>query len=195
MGRNSTQVAEPEPPHDATPDRDREQCDREDGGNRREEQVPEHEPVHGAVQEGAHAPSVIARRPNVASAPERASTEESHNHDGSFTSRRHRAGGARPQRRRVGRPSSSTRAIERIEKLNGELNAVIHPLLRPGPRRGRSSGLPDGPFTGVPIVVKDLDGTLAGAPYHAGNKALKDANYVATTTSYLFEKLEARRAS
>ncbi len=80
-------------------------------------------------------------------------------------------------------------AIERIEKVNGELNAVIHPLYERA-RASVRSGLPDGPFTGVPIVVKDLDGTLAGAPYHAGNKALKDAGNVATVTSYLFEKLE-----
>ena len=80
-------------------------------------------------------------------------------------------------------------AIERIEKVNGELNAVIHPLYERA-RAAVQSGLPEGPFTGVPIVVKDLDGTLAGAPYHAGNKALKEANYVATVTSYLFERLE-----
>src|SRR5215813_422336 len=76
-------------------------------------------------------------------------------------------------------------AIDRIEKLNGELNAVIHPLYD----RARAlvrDGLPDGPFTGVPIVVKDLDGMLAGAPYHAGNKALKAVNNTATSTSALF---------
>jgi amidase len=80
-------------------------------------------------------------------------------------------------------------AISRIEKLNGDVNAVIHPLFDRA-RAAVQSGLPSGPFTGVPIVIKDLDGTLAGAPYHAGNKALKAANYVATTTSYTFEKLE-----
>jgi amidase len=81
-------------------------------------------------------------------------------------------------------------AIERIEKLNGELNAVIHPLYDRA-RAAVATGLPNGPFTGVPIVVKDLDGTLAGAPYHAGNKLLKERNNVATVTSYIFEKLEA----
>jgi len=81
-------------------------------------------------------------------------------------------------------------AIDRVEKLNGEINAVIHPLYERA-RAAMQHGLPEGPFTGVPIVVKDLDGTLAGAPYHAGNKALKAAHHVATTTSYLFEKLEA----
>ncbi len=80
-------------------------------------------------------------------------------------------------------------AIERVEKLNGDLNAVIHPLYERA-RAAVQKGLPDGPFTGVPIVVKDLDGTLAGAPYHAGNKALKAAGHIASTTSYLFEKLE-----
>ncbi len=80
-------------------------------------------------------------------------------------------------------------AIERIEKLNGELNAVIHPLYDRA-RDAVRAGLPDGPFTGVPIVIKDLDGTLADAPYHAGNKLLKERNHVATVTSFLFEKLE-----
>jgi amidase len=80
-------------------------------------------------------------------------------------------------------------AITRIEKLNGELNAVIHELFDRA-RDAVSKPLGDGPFRGVPVVVKDLDGTLAGAPYHAGNRALKAAGYVAPTTSYLFEKLE-----
>jgi amidase len=80
-------------------------------------------------------------------------------------------------------------AIGRIDKLNGEVNAVIHPLYERA-REAVQSGPADGPFTGVPIVIKDLDGTLAGTPYHAGNKALKAAKHVASTTSYLFEKLE-----
>jgi amidase len=80
-------------------------------------------------------------------------------------------------------------AIERIEKLNGELNAVIHPLYERARSQARGD-LPDGPFRGVPIVVKDLDGTLAGAPYHAGNRLLKELDYIAPTTSSLFEKLE-----
>ena len=80
-------------------------------------------------------------------------------------------------------------AIDRIEQCNGELNAVIHPLYERA-RAAVRAGLPNGPFTGVPIVIKDLDGTLAGAPYHAGNRALKAAGYVATVTSTLFARLE-----
>jgi len=80
-------------------------------------------------------------------------------------------------------------AIERIEKLNGELNAVIHPLYERA-RNAVQRGLPTGAFTGVPVVVKDLDGTLAGAPYHAGNIALKNAKYTPDVTCSLFAKLE-----
>src|SRR4051812_39270143 len=80
-------------------------------------------------------------------------------------------------------------AIDRIEKLNGELNAVIHPLYEHA--RTAARGDVSGPFAGVPIVVKDLDGQLAGAPYHGGNRLLKERNNVATSTSYIFEKLQA----
>lgn len=80
-------------------------------------------------------------------------------------------------------------AITRIEKCNDELNAVIHPLFDRA-RTAANGILPDGPFRGVPILIKDLDGTLAGAPYHGGNKLLKELNYTPEVTSYLFSKLE-----
>ena len=38
--------------------------------------------------------------------------------------------------------------------------------------------------------MKDLDGQLAGAPLHLGNKLLKEIGYVAPDSSYLFDKLE-----
>jgi amidase len=43
----------------------------------------------------------------------------------------------------------------------------------------------------VPIAIKDLDGLLAGAPYHGGNKLLKEIGYTPKVTSFLFAKLEA----
>src|SRR5439155_18627749 len=81
-------------------------------------------------------------------------------------------------------------AIARIEALNEEINAVIHPLFERG-RALANGALPDGPFRGAPIVVKDLDGTLAGAPYSGGNRLLKSLHYTPAVTSYLFAKLEA----
>ena len=63
-------------------------------------------------------------------------------------------------------------AIARIEKLNGELHTVIHPRFEQARAEAASPSLPDGPFRGVPIVVKDWDGTTAGDPFHGGNKLL-----------------------
>ena len=55
--------------------------------------------------------------------------------------------------------------------------------------RRRHGTLPKGPFRGVPIVVKDYDGTTKGDPYHAGNRLLKAVGYVADHDSYLHAKL------
>jgi amidase len=58
-------------------------------------------------------------------------------------------------------------AIARIEKLNPELNAVIHELFARA--RGEAAGtLPDGPFRGVPFLLKDVGAELAGTPFHEG---------------------------
>ena len=79
-------------------------------------------------------------------------------------------------------------AIARIEKFNPELNAVIHPLFDKAREQARGE-LPDGPFKGVPMVLKDLDGHTAGDPYHCGNKALKEINYTPDFDSYSHAKL------
>jgi amidase len=82
-------------------------------------------------------------------------------------------------------------AITRIEKVNSELNAVIHPLFdKARDATARSSG-DDAPFSGVPIVLKDLDGSSAGDPLHLGNAALRDAGHVADHDTYLVAKLRA----
>lgn len=75
-------------------------------------------------------------------------------------------------------------AIARAEQVNGELNAIIHP--RFDDARAEAAGdLGTGPFAGVPFVLKDLDGTAAGQPLHAGTQFLKDHGYLATTDSEL----------
>ena len=68
-------------------------------------------------------------------------------------------------------------AINRIEKLNPELNAVIHPLFERARAEASSGALPHGPFTGVPILFKDLGCQVEGEPYHEGMKFLQDADY------------------
>ncbi len=82
-------------------------------------------------------------------------------------------------------------AIERIERLNPKLNAVIHRSFERAMAQARS-GPPDGPFRGVPFLLKDLGGgNLAGDPIHWGTRVLKEANYRATTTSHLVNKFRA----
>jgi amidase len=78
-------------------------------------------------------------------------------------------------------------AIARIEKLNGPLNAVITPLFEAA-RRAADAALPDGPFRGVPFLLKDLDTLSAGEPFHAGMAFLKQADYRPGHSSYLTEK-------
>ena len=75
-------------------------------------------------------------------------------------------------------------AIERIEAANGELNAVIHKLYDEG-REAAAGELPDGPFKGVPFVLKDLGAAFAGQPLHMGMQYLKDADFRAPVDTYL----------
>ena len=62
-------------------------------------------------------------------------------------------------------------AISRIEAVNPRLNAVIHKMYDQA-RRAAQGALPEGPFRGVPFLVKDLDGYLAHEPYTGGSRAL-----------------------
>ncbi|MCZ7529095.1 MAG: amidase [Acidimicrobiia bacterium] len=89
-------------------------------------------------------------------------------------------------------------AIARVEELNGELNAVIHPLFdkaldaaRAASRAGTQADVPDGPFRGVPIVLKDHDGESAGDPVCHGMQLLKDVGLTGERDSFLFQRLRS----
>ena len=60
-------------------------------------------------------------------------------------------------------------AITRIEKLNPQLNAVIHKLYGQA-RQLAQSPLPDGPFAGVPFLLKDLLSGYADEPLRNGSR-------------------------
>ena len=64
-------------------------------------------------------------------------------------------------------------AIERIERLNPTLNAVVTPMYDEA-RRTATGNLPKGPFTGVPFLLKDLLAVYRGVPMTAGSKLLVD---------------------
>jgi amidase len=79
-------------------------------------------------------------------------------------------------------------AIERIDRVNSELNAVITPLFERASERAHGEGL-GGPFRGVPVLMKDLDVCTAGDPFHCGMKHLKDLGYTADHDGYFYKKL------
>lgn len=64
-------------------------------------------------------------------------------------------------------------AIARIETLDPRLNAVIHRRFEEARVDASGADLPEGPFRGVPFLLKDAGATQAGFPQTRGNAALK----------------------
>lgn len=80
-------------------------------------------------------------------------------------------------------------AIARAEAVNPGLNAIIHE--RFDRARAEASDPGEGPFAGVPMVVKDLGCAIGGEPHHGGTRALRDAGYVAPHDSALYRRFRA----
>lgn len=64
-------------------------------------------------------------------------------------------------------------AINRIEASNPKINAVVRPMYDQA-RISIERGLPEGAFTGVPFLLKDLRAMYAGIPTSSGNRLLKE---------------------
>jgi amidase len=64
-------------------------------------------------------------------------------------------------------------AIERVEARNAAVNAVVMRMYDYG-RKAIAAGLPDGPFRGVPYLLKDLGGWLAGERVTRGSRFFAD---------------------
>ncbi len=83
-------------------------------------------------------------------------------------------------------------AIERIEALDGPINAVVMRWFE----RGRAAAAAidaggattSGPFAGVPFLLKDLATHLAGTPLSNGNVALRDGLPISSHTTTLVER-------
>src|SRR5437667_8242355 len=60
-------------------------------------------------------------------------------------------------------------AIARVEARNGAVNAVTMELYDFA-RKAIAHGLPGGPFTGVPFLMKDLTASIAGVPMTRGSR-------------------------
>lgn len=81
-------------------------------------------------------------------------------------------------------------AIARIEKLNPQLNAVIRYRFDKA-RAEAIQGLPDGPYKGVPLVLKDLICYTANEPVHEGMQLLKDAEWISPVEQELARRFRA----
>jgi len=64
-------------------------------------------------------------------------------------------------------------AIARVEKRNPAINAVVMELYDFA-AQAIEAGLPDGPLTGVPFLLKDLGSSLAGARTARGSRFFAD---------------------
>ena len=82
-------------------------------------------------------------------------------------------------------------AIERIERSNPSLNAVVIEWFDHARSVAADPALPDGPFRGVPFLLKDLYTNFAGQTMSNGNVALKEAAKIDTTDTTLVARFKA----
>lgn len=76
-------------------------------------------------------------------------------------------------------------AIERIERVNPALNAVVTPMYDYA-REQASGPMPDGPFAGVPFLLKDFLAECGGVRFTEGTAFLRD--YVPDEDSELVKR-------
>ena len=78
-------------------------------------------------------------------------------------------------------------AIERIERHNPAINAVVYKGYDDARAEARGP-LPDGPFKGVPFLVKDLLLMVGGWPRYSGSRFCANANYTDAEDSGLMRR-------
>jgi amidase len=79
-------------------------------------------------------------------------------------------------------------ALARVEALNPKLNAVVM-MQQDRARAAIQAGLPEGPFGGVPFLIKDLGAEAIDFPSHSGSNILRDTKY--TYDSEIFKRMRA----
>ena len=90
----------------------------------------------------------------------------------------------------VSPPELLEAAIERIERIDPELNAVVIRWFDHAREVARGP-LPDGPFRGVPTLLKDLWAHYAGQTLSNGCQVVKDAAPVSATDTTLVSRFRA----
>jgi amidase len=79
-------------------------------------------------------------------------------------------------------------SIEQIERLNPHLNAVITPLFEKARLQAQANSLENGPFRGVPLLLKDFFCETKDDPYFAGMRFLRDIGWRSQHDTYLATK-------
>ena len=82
-------------------------------------------------------------------------------------------------------------AVERIERIDAVLNAVVIRWFDHARETAASADLPNGPFRGVPFLIKDLFATYAGQRISNGNIAFKEAHFIADADTTLVSRYRA----
>lgn len=74
-------------------------------------------------------------------------------------------------------------SLDRVAAVNPALNAVVL-IQEPVARAAIKAGLPDGPFKGVPFLLKDLGAEAVDFPSHNGSKLTANTRYKLNSAIY-----------
>jgi amidase len=92
------------------------------------------------------------------------------------------------RRKEISSREAVTSAIARIEAINPRLNAVVHQMFDRALSESEGE-LPDGPFRGVPFLLKDLLAWYAGEPITSGSRLFK--GWIAPSDSEMVHRYRA----
>ncbi|WP_409296708.1 amidase family protein [Peribacillus sp. SCS-26] len=93
------------------------------------------------------------------------------------------------RRREIKKAEVIEAAIDKIERINPKLNAIIHKMYD----QAKTEEDEDLPFGGVPILLKDIIQEIKGEPITSGSKAL--SGYIAKEDSEFTARLRGTGAS
>ncbi len=91
----------------------------------------------------------------------------------------------------VSPPDLLDAALERAERIDPQLNALTFRWFDDARAAAATPALPEGPFRGVPFLLKDLHAHMAGHPLSNGNAALREAAPISTEDTTLVARYRA----
>lgn len=88
------------------------------------------------------------------------------------------------KRRHVSAAELLQASLSQVERFNPRLGAVVHLEVEVA-ERSIAAGLPEGPFTGVPFLLKDLGAEAIDFPTSMGSRLFKDTRHTFDSEIYL----------